>query len=199
MVDFRYRALIGGVVAGFNHVMHSMQTKSTANVYVETDGASHVFVEIDGIVYSYGRYDGSYSPASGSLAPLGDGVLLKLEGKNATNFIAERNAKYPTDKYSVKVDGAKVKAYYNKLYNSGTPLTGKDGYYKYGRAIDTYNLMGPGGNNCTTITYKALNYGGANIRPAQTPAGMRYDFNNYNIINKDITLLNIFGDLNSLL
>lgn len=174
--NFWQGALIGGVVAGLNHVAHSMQTKTNANVYVETDGVGHVYVEIDGVVYSYGRYDGSYSPASGSLAPLGDGVLLKLEGKNATNFIAERNAKYPTAKYSVRVDGAKVKAYYNKLYDSGKPLTGKDSYYKYGRAIDTYNLMGPGGNNCTTITYKALNYGGANISPAQTPAGMRYDF-----------------------
>ncbi|MFP3596017.1 RHS repeat-associated core domain-containing protein [Chryseobacterium sp. SIMBA_029] len=173
--NFWEGAVIGGIVAGLNHAMHATQTKSTANIYIETDGVGHVFIEIDGVVYSYGRYDGSYSPASGSLAPLGDGVLLKLEGKNASNFIAERNAKYPTDKYSVKVDGAKVKAYYNERYNKGTPLAGKDGYYKYGRAIDKYNLMGPGGNNCTTITYKALNSGGANIKPAQTPAGLRYD------------------------
>ena len=107
---------------------------------------------------------------------MGDGVLLILEGENATNFIAERNAKYPTDKYSVKVDGEKVKAYYNKLYDSGTPLTGKDSYNKYGRAIDIYNLIGLGENNWTTITYKALNFGGAIILPAQTPWGMKYDF-----------------------
>lgn len=166
----------GLITSGVNHVAHQMQTKTYANVYIETDGVGHVYVEIDGVVYSYGRYDGSYSPESGSLAPMGDGVLLILEGENATNFIAERNAKYPTDKYSVKVDGEKVKAYYNKLYDSGTPLIGKDSYYKYGRAIDTYNLIGPGGNNCTTITYKALNFGGANILPAQTPWGMKYDF-----------------------
>jgi hypothetical protein len=174
--NFWQGAATGLIVSGLNHVAHTMQIKSTANVYIETDGVGHVFVEIDGTVYSYGRYDGSYSPASGSLAPLGDGVLLKLEGEYAQNFIAERYAKYPTDKYTVKVDGVKVKSYYNKLYNSGTPITDKGGYYKYGRAIDTYNLLGPGGNNCTTITYKALNYGGANIRPAQTPAGMRHDF-----------------------
>lgn len=124
-----------------------LQTKTNANVYIETDGVGHVYVEIDGVVYSYGRYDGSYSPDSGSLAPMGDGVLLILEGENATNFIAERNAKYPTDRYSVKVDGEKVKAYYNKLYESGIPLTGKDSYYKYGRTIDTYNLIGLGENN----------------------------------------------------
>lgn len=174
--NFWQGAVIGGIVAGLNHTLHATQIKSSANVYIETDGVGHVFVEIDGTVYSYGRYDGSYSPASGSLAPLGDGVLLKLDGDNAQNFIAERTAKYPTDKYSVKVDGAKVKSYYNKLYNSGTALTGKDGYYKFGRAIDTYNLLGPGGNNCATITYKALNYGGANIGASQTPAGMRYNF-----------------------
>lgn len=95
-----------------------------------------------------------------------------MEGKTATNFIAERTAKYPTDKYSVRVDGAKVKAFYNKLYDSGTALSELGGLKKYGRRIDTYYLVGPGGNNCTTITYKALNYGGANLRPAQTPAGM---------------------------
>lgn len=175
----------GVITSGLNHAMHEIGNdspfddgggKDKANVYIETDGVGHVYVEIDGTVYSYGRYNGSYSPSSGKFGPYGDGVLLRLDGDNATNFIAERTAKYPTSTYSVDVDGAKVKAYYNKLYNSGKPLQGKEGFYKYGRVVDTYTLMGPGGNNCTTITYKALNYGGANMGAPQTPAGMLYNF-----------------------
>ncbi len=38
------------------------------------DRVGHVYIEVDGVVYSYGRYNGSYSPASGSLGPYGDGV-----------------------------------------------------------------------------------------------------------------------------
>ncbi|GAB0157728.1 hypothetical protein CHRYSEOSP005_30100 [Chryseobacterium sp. Alg-005] len=160
----------------FDFMQFGGDDKSKANVYIETDGVGHVYLEIDGTVYSYGRYNGSYSPPLGSLGPYGDGILLKLDGNNAANFIKERNEKYPTSKFSVEVNGTQVKAYYGKLYNSGTPLEGKKGYYKYGRAVDVYSLVGPGGNNCTTITYKALNSGGARVKPAQTPAGMLYDF-----------------------
>lgn len=175
----------GLITSGLNHLAHMIDSpfadyadggKDKATVYIETDGLGHVYVEIGGTVYSYGRYDGSYSPFMGEYGLVGNGVLLKLEGDKALNFIAERTAKNPTSTYSVEVDGAKVKAYYDKLYNAGKPLQGKDGYYKYGRVVNTYNLVGPGGNNCTTLTYKALNYGGANIGASQTPAGMNYDF-----------------------
>ncbi|PXY42776.1 hypothetical protein DMB65_01780 [Flavobacterium cheongpyeongense] len=186
--NFWQGAVTGLVVSGLNHAMHKIgepKPKMTkANVYVENDGVGHVYVEVDGTVYSYGRYNGSYSPASGSLGPLGDGVLLKLEGENATNFIAERTQKYPTNKYSVKVNAASTKAYYDKLYNSGTALTGKQGFYKFGRAIDTYNLVGPGGNNCATISYKALNAGGGNVGSWQAPADVNRYFNGGNIFFK---------------
>ena len=185
--NFWQGAVTGFFVSGLNHAMHQMDSfdgGDDANVYVEKDGVGHAYVEVDGTVYSYGRYNGSYSPASGSLGPLGDGVLLKLDGQTASNFISERTANYPTEKFTVKVNASKVKSYYNKLYNNGTALQGKTGYNAYGRVIGTYNLVGPGGNNCTTLTYKALNYGGANIRPAQTPAGMLYDFRQINYINQ---------------
>lgn len=194
--NFWQGAIVGGVVAGLNHVLHKIQTKSTASVYIETDGVGHVYVEIDGVVYSYGRYNGSYSPASGSLGPLGDGVLLRLTGEEAQTFIANRTSKFPTVKYSVEVTSVQVKEYYDKIYESGVQLKGKAGVYKFGRVVDTYNLIGPGGNNGTTIAYKALNYGGANIRPAQTPGGMLYDFNKWSILKMDIEPQNVFGDQN---
>ncbi|MBB1139566.1 RHS repeat domain-containing protein [Myroides sp. WP-1] len=168
-------------VSLLNHSVHNANSKkgdkeSTANVYIETDGVGHVYVEVDGVVYSYGRYNGSYSPASGSLGPYGDGVLLRLEGENALNFVAERTSKYPTSRFAVEVNGSKVKAYYDRMYNSGQKISGKSGYMSFARVVDTYGLIGPGGNNCTTITYKGLNKGGANINASQTPAGMLYDF-----------------------
>lgn len=58
------------------------------------------------------------------------------------------------------------------------------GYNKFGRVVDVYNLIGPCGNNCTTITYKALNFGGAKVSPAQTPVGMLFDFRLQSYINK---------------
>lgn len=90
---------------------------------------------------------------------------MRLDGEKAANFITDRTSKYPTAKYSVEVDGGKVKS-----------LQGKTGYFKYGRVIDTYSLAGPGGNNCTTIVYKALNYGCTNIGAPQTLAGILYNF-----------------------
>ena len=188
--NFWQGAVTGGIVAGLNHAMHQVDFEdpkpkmTEAHVYVENDGVGHVYLEVDGTVYSYGRYNGSYSPASGSLGPLGDGVLLKLEGKNAANFIAERTQKYPTSKYSVKVNASSTKAYYDKLYNSGTPLTGKHGFYSYGRSIDTYNLVGPGGNNCATLTYKAIRAGGTNVGAWQAPADVNRYYNGGNIFFK---------------
>ncbi len=44
------------------------------------DRVGHVYIEVDGVVYSYGRYNGSYSPASGSLGAYGDGVWMRLDG-----------------------------------------------------------------------------------------------------------------------
>ena len=181
MSGFRQGLMSGGL----NHVATMVEAplaelagggKDKATIYIETDGLGHVYVEIGGTVYSYGRYDGSYSPLMGEYGPVGPGVLLKLDGDKALNFIAERTATKPTSAYSVEVDGSKVKAYYDKLYNAGKPLQKKEGYYKYGRVVDTYYVAGPYGNNCTTIAYKALNYGGANIGASQTPTGMNYDF-----------------------
>lgn len=183
---FRY----GAISAAFNHVTHFIESTieqsayTEATVYIETDGVGHVYLEVEGVVYSYGRYNGSYSPSSGSFGPLGDGVLLKLEGENAQNYIKDRSSKYPTEKFKVKVNAKNITTFYENIYNSGTPLNNNRGYNKFGRVVDVYNLIGPCGNNCTTITYKALNFGGAKVSPAQTPVGMLFDFRLQSYINK---------------
>lgn len=67
----------------------------------------------------------------------------------------------------------------DKLYNARTRLSDTDGYKKYARNIDTHALLGPGGNNCIIIIYKALNYGGAFLSASQTPIGMKHDFRQF--------------------
>ncbi|MGA9212531.1 hypothetical protein [Kaistella sp.] len=72
------------ITSGLNHLGHLGAAaienggRDKANVYIETDGLGHVYVEIGGTVYSYGRYDGSYSPFMGEYGLVGNGVLLKL-------------------------------------------------------------------------------------------------------------------------
>jgi hypothetical protein len=53
-----------------------------------------------------------------------------------------------------------------------------------GRIIDTYNLVGPGGNNCSTISYKALRAGGANVGAWQSPADVNRYFHGGNLFFK---------------
>jgi hypothetical protein len=182
--DFFKGFAIGLAVGAFNHALDKASRGGKANVYIEKDGVGHVFIEVEDVVYSYGRYNGSYSPSSGSLGPLGDGVLLRLEGTDAQNYINDRMTNYPTEKFTVSVNTTKVISYLDKIYNSGTKLSNTKGYFKNARVVDTYNLVGPCGNNCATMSYKALNYGGAEIRPAQTPAGMLFDFRQINYINQ---------------
>jgi len=134
-----------------------------ATVYVEGDGIGHVYIEVNGSVFSYGRYDGSYSPSSGAFGPVGNGVLLK----KSHSYAVERMAKNPTSVYSFP--NANANAIYNYLngaYNAGTPAVNG------GMIIDTYFLIG---NNCATTTCGALQVGGINIPMIQTPAG----FNSY--------------------
>jgi len=126
-----------------------------ANVYIEKDGIGHAFIEVNGTVFSYGRYNGSYSPSMGRFGPAGPGVLIKYSGNKASQFINDRIAKYPTDVYSINsnsFDATSAYNYLNGLYNSGTPNANGPGMI-----IDTYFIVG---NNCSTIVGNALNAGG---------------------------------------
>jgi hypothetical protein len=78
-----------------------------ATVYVESDGVGHAYIEIDGTVYSYGRYDGSDSPSSGALGPVGNGVLLKTNHK----YAADRMEKYPTTSFKTQIQLINATAY----------------------------------------------------------------------------------------
>jgi RHS repeat-associated protein len=143
--------------------------------YVETDGIGHVYFEVKGVVFSYGRYNGSYSPSSGAYGPVGPGVLMRESHK----YAVERMKKSPTEVYKFpNADADKVYKYINDIYHSGAPS--KSG----GREIDTYLLFG---NNCTSTTVGALRVGGVDIKPTlQVPSSFSdymkdpsfYNYNN---------------------
>ena len=139
-------------------------------VYIETDGIGHAYIELNGTIYSYGRYNGSYSPSMGRFGPVGDGVLLKKTGKEAQDFIEKRTKKFPTKVYTYKkINTEKAVNYLEKLYNNGNLNPNGEG-----KIVDTYYLLG---NNCTTTVCNALRAGGINIDIIQTPMGF-IDYNN---------------------
>ncbi|MDB5014256.1 MAG: hypothetical protein JWQ25_2458, partial [Daejeonella sp.] len=150
-----------------------------ATVYVESDGVGHVYLEVNGTVFSYGRYDGSYSPSSGSLGPIGNGVLLKKDH----SYAAERMKKYPTSVYQFpNASGAAIYNHLNGTWENGTPS--KHG----GMVVGTYVLAG---NNCSTTTCDALKIGGIDIPRIQTPAGFNIYMKPYSPATNSYT--NSFG------
>jgi RHS repeat-associated protein len=134
-------------------------TQRGARVYVETDGVGHAYIEVNGTVFSYGRYDGSYSPSSGRFGPVGPGVLMK----GTHEYALERMKKYSTYVYNFpEADANAIYDYLNTAYNSGEQS--KHG----GMVINSYLLIG---GNCTTTTCGALQVGGVDIPTIQTPVG----------------------------
>jgi|GEM_PF-2838777 len=136
--------------------------RGSADVFIETDGIGHAYLRVKGAVFSYGRYNGSYSPALGAFGPVGDGVLLKYTGSQARQFIKSRTSKFPTNQYTISgINANATYNFFNDAYNAGTPL--ENG----GRLINTYTLLG---NNCATSVCNGLRAGGSSIPVFQTPA-----------------------------
>jgi len=130
-----------------------------ATVYVEDNGVGHVYLEVNGTVFSYGRYDGSYSPSSGRFGPVGNEVLLKENHFYAVKRMKEN----PTTVYQFpNADANAIYKYMDEAWQSGVPA--KHG----GMVVSTYFLIG---NNCSTTTCGALRVGGVNIPNIQTPVG----------------------------
>jgi RHS repeat-associated protein len=160
---------LGGKSAGFAGAKgpewYATNGGGTATVYVETDGIGHTYIEIDGTVFSYGRYNGSFSPSMGGLGPVGEGVLYKVGGQGAIDFINERTSAYPTEVYSINVESVnKTFGFFNGLY-----LNGGENNIPNTRVINDYYIIG---NNCTTIVCDGLRAGGASVpRTVGTPYG----------------------------
>jgi len=148
-------------------------------VYTETDGFGHAFIVVPTdvdvkslTVYTYGRYNGSYTPSLGGAAPFGDGVLIKYTGRDATDFIQKRlmlgNGESTFAFEFPKADASAIREHYDKMFAAGrVPPQGSKADEEYGdkaRIIDTYQLLPAGGNassTCVTKTCEGLIVGGA--------------------------------------
>ncbi len=134
-------------------------------VYVYHGIPGHAFVTAgEGnktVVYSYGRY-GALDPSCGvNLGPAtltGEGVLYKLEGNDASDYLSNNVLAIERfDIYQINaVDDADVQQYYDDLFEQGRPSAKKN--LKYGdenaKVVDTYDLLE---NNCVTTTKNGIN------------------------------------------
>ncbi len=152
-----------------------------ALVYTEQEGVGHVFISVfnekDVVVYTYGRYNGSYTPSSGAFGPLGNGVLVKYNGDKAREYINKHFKKGKSAKgYLIPdVDKNKVVEYFEEQWQGGVDVPEfvekngeqiKNEYYSFGKIIDTYILPG---NNCTTKTRDGLKAGGFDVSIESLP------------------------------
>ena len=151
----------------------------TPRIYVETKGIGHAFVsvEIEGelIVYTYGRYLGGdkNKSAFNSLDPIGKGVLIRLTGEDAKNYIRDKVERMDASVYEFSdASDEIVMQYYEDLFSSGTKLNDKEAQLynnnprNYGvsddaRVIDQYSILS---NNCVTKSTTGIIKGGSKIR-----------------------------------
>ena len=131
-------------------------------IYIETQGVGHVFVTIgkgeNTIVYTYGRYGelGKDKSFLRSTTPTGDGILLKLMGEDAKEFIQEQmlGKKAVAFEFQNGSDDDIAKYFDAKFNNSDEiPSVGKYSGNENARIIDKYNLFS---NNCVTTSIEGV-------------------------------------------
>nr|WP_291149109.1 RHS repeat-associated core domain-containing protein [Flavobacterium sp. UBA7680] len=130
--------------------------------YVKGD-VGHTFVSVGSgknmTVYTYGRWAGTDANSSGVHTPLnnGNGVMVKLTGKDALAEVQKYVEKFGAEVYQInnaneKKVGATLENEYNK--SDKTPETGKYKGDERAHVIDKYDISE---NNCTTKSLEAVN------------------------------------------
>lgn len=136
-------------------------------IYIETNGVGHTFITtgegVSTTVFSYGRYGGLGKDKSSARAstPIGEGVLLKLQGEEALQYINKEIGKGAAIFGLSEVDETKIEDYFNKRFeeSSDKPTEGQYKNSESARVIDKYNILS---NNCTTTVMSAIESTGAN-------------------------------------
>ncbi|MDP3462864.1 MAG: RHS repeat-associated core domain-containing protein [Bacteroidales bacterium] len=138
----------------------------TPRIYVDTQGLTgHSFVTVgegkNTVVYSYGRYAelGKDKSSARSTTPTGEGVLIRLTGKDAQSFIKNQMINNEARAYEFsQADDNKVAEYFENQFNTNDkiPATGPYQDDPNARVVDTYNLFE---NNCTTKSTEAIKVG----------------------------------------
>ena len=127
-------------------------------VYVETNGLGHTFVTVgegvNTVVYTYGRYGalGSSGSILHSWTPTGEGVLKKLTGESALEYIGKEIGKGNLSFYEItQAEDNTVSDYFDDQWESGTNRSDPEE-----KVVDTYGILT---NNCTTKSIEGINSG----------------------------------------
>ena len=154
-----------------NPVMYVDENGDSTRVYTETNSLGHTWMSIgegnDIIVYSYGRYNGTdkgqKGKSSGTNLSNGQGVLLRFTGKEAKNYLADKNKDGMSTFVITDVSDNYIQNLVDKLFFSSSKLPDnpQSKYYKSTSAhiIDNYILWN---NNCTTFVSDVINNAGSN-------------------------------------
>ena len=148
-----------------NPIMYVDTDGKEPRIFVETKGVGHAFVTVGSgdntIVYTYGRYGelGKNKSFARSTTPTGEGILIRLSGERAKEFIKEQMIEKGAKAYEFK-DGSDdaVMKYYDDLFYSSDkiPKVGKYAGDSDARVINTYNLFN---NNCVTTSIDGIKAG----------------------------------------
>jgi uncharacterized protein RhaS with RHS repeats len=134
-------------------------------IYVETQGFGHAFVTAgtgdNTVVYTYGRYGelGKDKSSARSTTPTGEGVLIRLTGNEAKQFIQDQMLGNEAMAFEFTNGSDElVMKHFDDIFNGSdkVPTTGKYAGNENARVIDTYNLFT---NNCVTTSVDGVQSG----------------------------------------
>ena len=150
-------------------------------IYIERKGFGHAFVTVGNgdntIVYTYGRYGelGKDKSSARNTSPTGEGVLIKLTGRDAISFIQDQMLANEAVGYEfTKGSDELVSKHFDKqLDNSNKiPQKGKYAGKENAKVIDEYNLFI---NNCATTSIKGIHEGvkkELDLKDSKAPASL---------------------------
>ncbi len=161
----KYASMSPYMYCGGNPIMYVDTDGKEPRIFVETKGVGHAFVTVGSgdntIVYTYGRYGelGKNKSFARSTTPTGEGILIRLSGERAKEFIKDQMIEKGAKAYEFK-DGSDdaVMKYYDDLFYSSDkiPKVGKYAGDSDARVINTYNLFN---NNCVTTSIDGIKTG----------------------------------------
>ena len=150
-------------------------------IYIERKGFGHAFVTVGNgdntIVYTYGRYGelGKDKSSARNTSPTGEGVLIKLTGRDAISFIQDQMLANEAVGYEfTKGSDELVSKHFDKQLDNSNKILQKGKYAgkENAKVIDDYNLFI---NNCATTSIKGIQEGvkkDLDLKDSKAPASL---------------------------
>ena len=150
-------------------------------IYIERKGFGHAFVTVGNgdntIVYTYGRYGelGKDKSSARNTSPTGEGVLIKLTGRDAISFIQDQMLANEAVGYEfTKGSDELVSKHFDKQLDNSNKILQKGKYAgkENAKVIDEYNLFI---NNCATTSIKGIQEGvkkDLDLKDSKAPASL---------------------------